>query len=541
MATSTHRNALAPGYRLHWYTIERILGQGGFGITYLATDSNLEQKVAVKEYLPSELAVREGDFSVHPVSDEREGHYHWGLERFIGEARALAQFDHPNICRVLTVFESNNTAYMVMRYEEGESLAEVLSRRPTLPENELLGILFPILDGLGNVHEHGFIHRDIKPANVFIRTDGSPVLIDFGSARRALGEETRTLTTLVSPGYAPFEQYHAKSDKQGPWTDIYGLAATIYRAATGKPPMEAVERSTEILANMSDRFPWAASVAAGRYSPGLLRVLDRGLRFDAGERPQSIAEWKSAFESALGLPDTADTAALSHAATAGRAGSTSAAGPMTTTLTVAMDARAPAPGARPPGRRAPWLIVALIAVAAGAALWSTSHTRKPRQPSVATAPGTSPPHAQESAAPAPAATQPDTAPSPVPETKPPPPALTEIEITEPAARDTALAPKESTQDRIRRLLDEAALAMESQDYTSPAGDNAFERYWEVLHLDSHNDAAMQGVRAIVEHQVSGALHAHAQKNPEQALRYIGSLTLIVPESRVLAKVRQRLR
>jgi len=129
----------------------------------------------------------------------------------------------------------------------------------------------------------------------------------------------------------------------------------------------------------------------------------------------------------------------------------------------------------------------------------------------------------------------------VPETKPPPPALTEIEITEPAARDTALAPKESTQDRIRRLLDEAALAMESQDYTSPAGDNAFERYWEVLHLDSHNDAAMQGVRAIVEHQVSGALHAHAQKNPEQALRYIGSLTLIVPESRVLAKVRQRLR
>lgn len=179
-----HRNALEPGYRLHWYTLDRVLGQGGFGITYLAQDTNLARHVAVKEYLPLDLAVRDPDHSVHPNSTEHEELYRWGLERFVPEGRTLARFDHANVVRVMAVFEANNTAYLVMRYEEGTTLGDALRGRKTLDEDRLLGILLPLLDGLELVHVENFIHRDIKPANIFLRADGSPVLIDFGSARR---------------------------------------------------------------------------------------------------------------------------------------------------------------------------------------------------------------------------------------------------------------------------------------------------------------------------------------------------------------------
>ena len=236
----TFRNALNTDHLLHWYRIERVLGQGGFGITYLAFDNNLQQEVAIKEYLPMELAVREGDNSVFPVSDRQGDRFKWGLDRFLAEARTLAKFRHPGIVRVLSVFEANNTAYMVMEYERGETLQELLSRRKTLRESEIDNILSPILDGLEQVHKSGFIHRDIKPANIFLRENNTAVLIDFGSARQALGQETRTLTSIVSPGYAPYEQYYSKSDKQGPWTDIYGLAATLYRAISSDEQQDTV-------------------------------------------------------------------------------------------------------------------------------------------------------------------------------------------------------------------------------------------------------------------------------------------------------------
>ena len=299
MANKLHRNALRPGYELLWYRIDRILGQGGFGITYLAHDTNLDQAVAIKEYLPIELAVREGDFSVHPVSEDHDGNYRWGLSRFITEAQTLAKFDHPNIVRVLSVFEANNTAYMVMRYEKGQSLQEMLPRGKTLEEVQLMNILFPVLGGLREIHAAGFIHRDIKPGNIFIREDGSPVLIDFGSARQALGQETKTLTTLVSPGYAPFEQYYSKSDKQGPWTDIYSLGATLYRAAVGVAPADAVDRSEGLLNQSSDAHRPAAEAAANRYSERFLAAVDHALCFREEERPRSVDEWLQAFS----LPD----------------------------------------------------------------------------------------------------------------------------------------------------------------------------------------------------------------------------------------------
>ncbi|MFQ5660607.1 MAG: protein kinase [Gammaproteobacteria bacterium] len=298
-----HRNSLKPGYKLHWYEIKEILGQGGFGITYLAYDSNLDKYVAIKEYLPIELAVRVGDFSVHPVSENHGKQYTWGLERFITEARTLARFEHPDIVRVLAVFEENNTGYMVMAYEQGQSLQEKLAGKKTLEETELLKILIPILGGLEVVHKAGFIHRDIKPDNIFIRNDGSPVLLDFGSARQALGEQTKTLTSLVTPGYAPFEQYFSKSDEQGPWTDIYGLGATLYRAVAGVVPLDAVDRSKAILEGRKDVFVPVVEIGRGTYSGRFLKAIDHAIQFKKQDRPQTISEWKRDFDLANELDE----------------------------------------------------------------------------------------------------------------------------------------------------------------------------------------------------------------------------------------------
>ena len=299
MGDKIHRNSLKLGHKLHWYRIEKILGQGGFGITYLAHDFNLDRQVDIKEYLPIELAVRERDFSVHPVTEEQSEKFRWGLDRFITEARTLVKFKHPNIVHVLNVFEENNTAYMVMEYEQGESLQDILTRRKTLEEAELINFLIPILGGLQKVHDAGFIHRDIKPANIFIREDGSPVLLDFGSARQALSMATQTLTSLVSPGYAPYEQYYSKSDQQGPWTDIYGLGATLYRAIAGKAPLDAVDRSRAILKGEQDIFVPASQTGKGRYSERFLLAIDHALQFKEEDRPQTISRWKSEFD----LPD----------------------------------------------------------------------------------------------------------------------------------------------------------------------------------------------------------------------------------------------
>jgi serine/threonine protein kinase/flagellin-specific chaperone FliS len=299
MGEKVHRNSLQPGYKLHWYTIKEILGQGGFGITYLAFDNNLEEDVAIKEFLPIELAMREGDFSIHPISEGHKDNFEWGLDRFIKEARTLTKFKHPNVVRVRSVFNENNTAYMVMEFERGESLQEILSRRKTLDEAELMNIIIPLLGGLDVVHQSNFIHRDIKPANIFIRTDGSPLLLDFGSARQALGQETKTLTSLVSPGYAPFEQYYSKSDEQGPFTDIYGFGATLYRAVTGLTPMDAVDRSRSILQSSTDTIVTSTEISKNKYSGRFLYAIDHAMKFKPEERPQTVAEWKREFE----LPD----------------------------------------------------------------------------------------------------------------------------------------------------------------------------------------------------------------------------------------------
>lgn len=287
-------HTLPVGYKLHWYTIKNILGQGGFGITYLAHDTNLDKDVAIKEFMPRDLAARHTDMTIRPVDKDTTESLHTGLERFIREARTLSRFSHHNIVRVHSVFEANNTAYMVMSYEQGETLLDILkSGQPT--EEDLMDIILPLLEGLEEMHKQGFIHRDIKPANIFIRADGSPVLLDFGSARQAMTDETKTLTKFVTPGYAPFEQYYGKSDVQGPWTDIYSLGASLYRVITGETPVDSTFRNRSSGEKAILEIWEALEQYSDKYSIFFLRAIEHALRSNYKDRPQTIAEWRKMF------------------------------------------------------------------------------------------------------------------------------------------------------------------------------------------------------------------------------------------------------
>ena len=290
MSDSEHKQALPAGYELQGYRLVRVLGVGGFGVTYLAEDVRLGRSVAIKEYLPNEFAVRAGE-TVHPKSRSDEEDFAWGLKRFLDEARTLARFRHPNLVRVMDYFEVNRTAYIVMDYEEGESLDRVLERRGTLSEAQLKRLLLPIVDGLKEVHAAGYLHRDIKPSNVFIRrSDESPVLLDFGSARQALGRKSKSLTAVASAGYSPPEQYESEGE-QGPWTDIYALSALCYRAITGTAPMEAPRRMSQLIQRLPDPLPKLAEERREGYSAALLAAVDRGLKLAPSDRPPSLDGW----------------------------------------------------------------------------------------------------------------------------------------------------------------------------------------------------------------------------------------------------------
>jgi TPR repeat protein len=291
-----HLNALKSGQKLHWYEIRDILGQGGFGITYLAQDLNLGHEVAIKEYLPIDLSIRTKSGTVSPVSEEHHERYYWGLGRFLDEARTLGQFRHPNIVQVRNVFEANNTAYMVMEYEMGETFQDILNRRKTISETDLKTIVFPIVDGMKVVHAAGFIHRDIKPANIFLRVDGDPVLLDFGSARTSLEQGDQSLTSIFSRGYAPIEQYNTGEETQGAWTDIYSLGATMYRAISGIPPTDAVDRSAAIAQIENDTYVSITEIAGDDYSEEFLKAVDYALQFRQQDRPQTMSEWTATFE-----------------------------------------------------------------------------------------------------------------------------------------------------------------------------------------------------------------------------------------------------
>ena len=294
---STHASALGIGHKLQEYIIGRLLGHGGFGLTYLAQDTNLNSLVAIKEFLPQEFAVRTPDHSVVPKSEFDADSYKWGLDRFKEEARALARFKHPNIVRVSRLLEANGTAYMVMDFEPGMTLSQYLKRHgPTLDEGRLLGMFLPVLDGLEALHRLQLVHRDIKPSNIYVRAYGGPMLIDFGAVRQAIGAQSRSLTSLVTPGYAPIEQY-SSDGRQGAWSDLYAVGATIYYCMFGHAPADAAKRSAAISDGSEDPYAVAMMRGAETYSRELLECVDWALQFRVRDRPQSAQELRERLRS----------------------------------------------------------------------------------------------------------------------------------------------------------------------------------------------------------------------------------------------------
>jgi hypothetical protein len=347
-------NALPVGSRQAEFEITRVLGEGGFGIVYLARDHALERMVALKEYMPAALAVRGEGTQVRVRSERHRDTFEAGLKSFINEARLLAQFDHPSLVKVYRFWEANGTAFMVMPFIEGRTLKETLKTLPEPPtEAWLMALLAPLTEALLVLHGEHCYHRDIAPDNIIlVAGSGRPLLLDFGAARRVIGDMTQALTVILKPGYAPIEQYaEVPSMKQGPWTDVYALAAVVYCAITGRTPPASVGRMVK-----DEHIPLAELAAAtpGRYSERLVRAVDRALQVLPDQRTPSMA----AFREDLGLAGDY-TPRPEQMATQIQ--------PVPEAAPVAAAPRPPAHAARRPMAVA--AAAAAVVVVAGAALW----------------------------------------------------------------------------------------------------------------------------------------------------------------------------
>jgi len=272
---------LPEGYQLQNYRITKVLSAGGFSLVYLAEDENA-QPVAIKEYLPSSLALRrEGDV-LPSIAEENLATFRYGMKCFFEEGRALAKLSHPNLVRVLNFFRANETVYLVMRYERGRTLQEhILARRGAIKENFIRRIFTMLLNGLREVHLNKLLHLDIKPANIYVRNDGTPVLIDFGAARQTLTAEGFKLNPMYTPGFASPEHYKNR-ELLGPWTDVYSVGASIFACIAGAAPQAADQRVDK------DRYVSATKLFGRRYSDQLLETIDWCLQLDHLKRPQSV-------------------------------------------------------------------------------------------------------------------------------------------------------------------------------------------------------------------------------------------------------------
>lgn len=286
-------DALPPGHRIGNYEIVDVLGRGGFGITYRALQLRLDRTVAIKEYLPRFSAARAPDGNVHPISPEEADSYEWGLKRYLKEAKTLAQLDHPSIVRVYDYFEEHGTGYIVMEYIEGETLMSKLREKGSLAENELQKTLDPLMDGIEVVHKAGILHRDITPNNIMLTRSGTPILIDFGSARDTNNSHAQTMTLMGTPQYAAPEQVVGQG-KQGTWTDIYGLSAVMFHCIVGFPLTDAFERmqsdpAEELFQSWNEHPP---TIIRG-FSKGRITAIGQSLSLKPQERPQTIVEWRT--------------------------------------------------------------------------------------------------------------------------------------------------------------------------------------------------------------------------------------------------------
>ncbi len=282
-------NGLPIGTRLGEFELVKLLGEGGFGIVYLAHDHSLQRRVALKEYMPSSLAQRTLDSQVQVRSERYRETFEAGRKSFINEAHLLAQFDHPSLVKVYRFWEANGTAYMVMPFYEGKNLRDTLRASPQAPdEHWLRTLLLPLTEALLVIHAEQCYHRDIAPDNVMMLAGSNrPLLLDFGAARRVIGDMTQALTVILKPGYAPVEQYaEIPGMKQGSWTDVYALAAVVHYAITGRTPPPSVGRL------LGDTYQPLAQVAAGRYSEPFLAAIDHALAVRPDQRIQTITQFR---------------------------------------------------------------------------------------------------------------------------------------------------------------------------------------------------------------------------------------------------------
>jgi hypothetical protein len=458
--------ALPSGTVLADFRVERLLGEGGFGIVYLARDMHLERLVAVKEYMPASLAKRNAQSHVTVRSERHRETFELGRRSFINEAKLLAQLDHASLVKVLRYWEDRGTAYMAMPYYQGDTLKQrLLDPGVSVDEAWLKALLAPLMDALEHLHARDLLHRDIAPDNIILQSSGAPLLLDFGAARQVITDATQALTVILKPGYAPIEQYaEAASMRQGPWTDIYALAAVMYFAVAKRPPQPSVGRV------LKDDLESAALLGQGRFSKGFLAWIDTCLSLRPENRPASIAQARAL------LLATADDVTVLVAPTPARA--------PTDDHTVLMPAP---PVARPQADRKPtgqvqaaaktspalkpaWVMGGAAALGlAGVALWYGVGS----VPAVAPAKLTTP-----TLTPTPAATQPASAPSastisspapsppplPVPSTasSTPTTATAQDDLPPAAATKPTVAPTAAPRSGATRTRPERAASNESQ-------------------------------------------------------------------------------
>ena len=473
-------NALPQGYRLEEYELLRVLGFGGFGMTYLGFDHNLDKGVAIKEYLPMDIATRTRDHSVAPQASDFQEDFEWGLDRFLDEARTLARFQHPNIVQVYRFFEAHGTGYIVMEYVEGETLSAYLERKKTLTESELKSILYPILDGLEVVHGADFLHRDIKPGNIIIRDeDDSPVLLDFGAARQAMGARSRSVASMLTPGYAPIERYSSQGN-QGPWTDIYALGVVCYRALTGQMVDEAIDRMHD------DALIPLSEHSAGRASREFLSAIDHALSVYEKERPQSVSAWRAELGGTTSMPPT------SHEPT----------------HRAEPEQRRP-PEPEPPGGkpRRVWPRVLLCLFVGICGYWVYQWQLEPPSEIVRQA-------------------QKDSQ---------------EQQDSQEQKDSQAQRPRQLDQEaQISALLSGAKADLSANRLTSPAGNNAWEKYQAVLKLAPGHIDAQKGMDNVIARYKSMFDSALRRKKFAEAERYVSQIRSVHANAPVLSEMENRL-
>ncbi|KAF7598629.1 MAG: serine/threonine protein kinase [Candidatus Dactylopiibacterium carminicum] len=279
--SSQVNSPLPPGFQLEQYRIEQQLSLGGFSIVYLATDEE-GKPVAIKEYLPNSLALRKVGEVEPQIEEEHQAAFRYGMKCFFEEGRSLAKLQHPNVVRVLNFFRANGTVYMVMQFERGRTLQDFIQRnKGHIKERFIRGVFTRMLNGLREVHAHKLLHLDIKPSNIYLRNDGTPVLLDFGAARQTLAQDQPMLKPMYTPGFAPPEQFHDR-EQLGPWSDIYSTGAAMYACLAGAAPQRSDERMKK------DQMEPAVKRWAGQYSRHLLETIDWCLALDHLKRPQSV-------------------------------------------------------------------------------------------------------------------------------------------------------------------------------------------------------------------------------------------------------------